>query len=93
MLRQVPGVQVTQSGSSGTETDVMIRGATASQTLMLVDGVEVNAGATGSFDFANLTTDNLDRVEIVRGAGGSLYGSQAIGGVVNVHRAGGRGPP
>ena len=77
-------MQVTQSGSPGSVTDVSIRGATPSQTLVLVDGVEVNAGATGSFDFANLTTDNLDRVEVLRGAGGSLYGSQAIGGVVNV---------
>ena len=84
VLREVPGVQVTQSGSPGSVTDVSIRGATPSQTLVLIDGVEVNAGATGSFDLANLTTDNLDRVEVLRGAGGSLYGSQAIGGVVNV---------
>jgi vitamin B12 transporter len=93
VLRQVPGVQVTQSGSPGSVTDVSIRGASASQTLVLVDGVEVNAGATGSFDLANLTTDNLDRVEILRGAGGSLYGSQAIGGVVNVLSQEGDGPP
>jgi vitamin B12 transporter len=92
VLREVPGVQVTQSGSPGSVTDVSIRGATASQTLVLVDGVGVNAGATGSFDFANLTTDNLDRVEILRGAGGSLYGSQAIGGVVNVLSQEGEGP-
>src|ERR1700722_9823220 len=64
VLRQVPGVQVTQSGSPGSITDVSIRGAPSSQTLVLVDGVEVNAGATGSFDLANLTTDNLDRVEV-----------------------------
>jgi vitamin B12 transporter len=93
VLREVPGVQVTQTGSPGTETDVSIRGATAAQTLVLVDGVEVNAGATGSFDLANLTTDNLDRVEVLRGAGGSLYGSQAIGGVVNVLSQEGEGPP
>ena len=93
VLRQVPGVQVTQSGSPGSETDVSIRGATAAQTLVLVDGVEVNTGATGGFDFANLTTGNLDRVEILRGAGGSLYGSQAIGGVVNVLSQEGEGPP
>lgn len=93
VLRQVPGVQVTQSGSPGSETDVSIRGAPASQTLVLIDGVEVNAGATGSFDMANLTTDNLDRIEVLRGAGGSLYGSQAIGGVVNVLSQEGEGPP
>ncbi len=93
VLRQVPGVQVTQSGSPGSVTDVSIRGASAAQTLILVDGVEVNAGATGSFDMANLTTDNLDRIEVLRGAGGSLYGSQAIGGVINVLSQEGEGAP
>ncbi|HZC45943.1 MAG TPA: TonB-dependent receptor, partial [Candidatus Acidoferrum sp.] len=92
VLRQVPGVQVTQLGSPGSVTDVSIRGATPSQTLVLVDGVDVNAGATGSFDLAHLTTDNLDRVEVLRGAGGSLYGSQAIGGVINVLSNEGEGP-
>jgi vitamin B12 transporter len=93
VLREVPGVQVTQSGSPGSVTDVSIRGATPAQTLVLVDGVDVNAGATGSFDLANLTTDNLDRVEVLRGAGGSLYGSQAIGGVINLLSQEGEGPP
>ncbi len=93
VLRQVPGVQVTQSGSPGAVTDVSIRGATSAQTLILVDGVEVNSGATGGFDMANLTTDNLDRLEILRGAGGSLYGSQAIGGVINVLSQEGEGAP
>ena len=93
VLREVPGVQVTQSGSPGSVTDVSIRGATPSQTLVLVDGVEVNAGATGSFDLGNLTTGNLDRLEVLRGAGGSLYGSQAIGGVINVLSQEGEGPP
>ena len=93
VLRQVPGVQVTQTGSPGSETDVMIRGASASQTLVLIDGVEVNTGATGSFDFANLTTDNLDRIEVLRGAGGSLYGSQAMGGVVQLISQEGEGAP
>jgi vitamin B12 transporter len=92
-LRQVPGVQVTQSGSPGAIADVSIRGATPSQTLVLLDGVEVNTGATGEFNFANLTTDNLDRIEVLRGAGGSLYGSQAIGGVVNVITPEGEGAP
>ena len=93
VLRQVPGLQVTQSGSPGSVTDVSIRGASPSSTLVLIDGVEVNAGATGSFDFANLTTDNLERIEILRGAGGSLYGSQAIGGVINLLTQEGEGAP
>jgi len=92
VLRQLPGVTVTQSGSPGSLTDVSIRGATPAQTLVLIDGVEVNTGGTGEFDFANLTTDNIDRIEVLRGAGGSLYGSQAIGGVVNVLTPEGEGP-
>src|SRR5947207_2115015 len=59
-LEQVPGVNVTQTGSPGTDTEVSIRGASPSQTLMLIDGVEVNAGTTGAFNIANLTTDNLN---------------------------------
>ncbi len=93
MLEQVPGTVVFQSGSPGTQSDVSIRGASASQTLVLIDGVEVNTGATGAFDFANLTTDNLNRVEVLRGAGGALYGSQAIGGVVQLLSEEGEGAP
>ena len=92
-LEQVPGVQVTQSGSPGSLTDVSIRGATPSQTLIMIDGVEANTGATGEFDISNLTTDNVDQIEVLRGAGGSLYGSQAIGGVVNVLSQEGEGTP
>ncbi len=92
-LREIPGVEVTQSGSPGTVTDVSIRGSTAAQTLVMVDGVEVNTGATGSFDAAHLTTGGLDRIEVVRGAGGALYGSQAIGGVINLITEEGQGSP
>lgn len=92
VLREVPSVNVTQTGSPGTVTNVSIRGASSSQTLILIDGVEVNTGATGAFDIANLTTDDLDRIEVVRGAGGSIYGSQAIGGVINLITRDGEGP-
>jgi vitamin B12 transporter len=92
-LREVPGVIVTQQGSPGSLTEVSIRGSTASQTLVMVDGVELNTGSTGGFDLANLTTDGLDRIEVLRGAGGSLYGSQAIGGVVNLITEEGEGTP
>lgn len=92
-LQQVPGVQVNQAGSPGTEIDVSIRGATSAQTLVLLDGVNVNTVSTGGFDFSTITTDNIDRVEVVRGSGGALYGSQAIGGVINVISKEGQGPP
>jgi vitamin B12 transporter len=93
VLRQVPGVEVSQSGSPGSLTEVSIRGATAAQTLIMIDGVEVNSGATGSFNLGDITTEGLSRVEVLRGAGGALYGSQAIGGVVNLLTEQGHGPP
>jgi vitamin B12 transporter len=92
-LREVPGIQVTQSGSPGTESDVSIRGSTPAETLIMIDGVPVNDSATGQFDISRLTTDDLNRIEVVRGAGGALYGSQAIGGVVNLITQEGSGPP
>jgi vitamin B12 transporter len=92
-MQQLPGVEVNQAGSPGTQTDVTIRGSTAAQTLVLIDGVDVNTGSTGGFDFSTITTDNVEQVEVVRGSGGALYGSQAIGGVVNVISKQGEGAP
>jgi vitamin B12 transporter len=92
-LREVPGVQVRQSGSPGSVTEVSIRGSTSAQTLIMIDGVPVNDGATGSFDISRVRTDDLDRIEVVRGSGGALYGSQAIGGVVNLITQEGSGAP
>ena len=91
-LRTVPGLDVVQAGSRGTGTSVFIRGAEADQVLVLIDGVEVNSTTAGAFNFAHLTTENIERIEILRGAGGTLYGSQAIGGVINIITKRGRGP-
>ncbi|HEY2989356.1 MAG TPA: TonB-dependent receptor, partial [Candidatus Binatia bacterium] len=93
MLREVPGVDVVQSGSRGNGTSVFIRGAESDQVLVLVDGVEVNSTTLGSFDFAHLTTENIERIEVLRGAGGTLYGSQAVGGVIDIITKKGDGPP
>ncbi|HVN91827.1 MAG TPA: TonB-dependent receptor [Candidatus Binataceae bacterium] len=92
-ISEVPGVQVIQNGPPGTVATVQIRGATSSQSLIMIDGVPVNDSATDLFDISRLTTNSLDRVEVVRGAGGSLYGSQAIGGVVNLISHEGSGAP
>jgi len=91
-LRGTPGLDVTEFGSSGHSAFASIRGSAADQVQVLLDGVEVNSPTVGQFDFANLTTDNIDRIEILRGGGGSLYGSDAIGGVVNVISRRGAGP-
>ena len=84
VLRSVPGLQVVRAGARGAVTTVFIRGAESDHTLVLVDGVEVNSVTLGSFDFADLTTESVERIEVVRGSGATLYGSQAIGGVINI---------
>lgn len=82
-LRQVPGVAITQSASYGTATSLFIRGGESKFTKVLLDGVPVNE-AGGAFDFSSLTTDNVERIEIVRGPSSVLYGSDAVAGVVQI---------
>ena len=86
LLQTTPGVTVTRNGGLGTINYVRIRGAEADQTLTLIDGVRVNDPSSpgGAFDFANLLTASIERVEVVRGPNSVPWGSQAIGGVVNV---------
>ena len=84
-LRDVPGVAVSRTGPAGASTQLRIRGAEGNQTLVLIDGIEVNNPAGGSeFDFANLLNAEIDRIEVLRGPQSALYGSDAIGGVVNI---------
>ncbi|MFM7142921.1 MAG: TonB-dependent receptor plug domain-containing protein [Alphaproteobacteria bacterium] len=83
VLRQATGVQVNQAGEPGTQTSVVIRGSDPDQVLTMIDGIQVNAGTFGAFNYANLVPEPFDRVEVLRGGGGSLYGSEAIGGVIN----------
>ncbi len=92
-LRTVPGVDVIRSGGPGQPTAVYLRGANANHTLVLVDGVEMNdpSSTDGSFDFANLQTDNIERIEVLRGAASAAYGSDAMGGVINVITKKGKG--
>ena len=92
VLRAVPGLDVVQSGSRGNTTSVFIRGSESDHVLVLIDGVEANSTTLGAFNFAHLTTENVERIEVLRGAGGTLYGSQAIGGVINIITKKGQGP-
>lgn len=92
ILRNVPGIDVVQTGSRGAGTTVSIRGSESDQVLVLIDGVEVNSTTVGSFNMAHLTTEDVERIEVIRGTGGALYGSQAIGGVINIITKEGRGP-
>src|SRR3954462_1202670 len=82
-LREVPGATLVQSGSYGAITSLFLRGGESRYTKVLIDGVAVNAPG-GSFDFSHLTTDNIDRIEIVRGPASVLYGADAVTGIVQI---------
>jgi vitamin B12 transporter len=94
-LRVVPGLDVVETGGPGKQTSVFLRGANSGQTLVLIDWVEMNdpSSANSAFDFANLTVDNIERIEILRGAASSVYGSDAIGGVIHIITKKGAGKP
>lgn len=86
LLRTVPGITFTRNGGIGTSASVNIRGADSDQTVALIDGVKLNdPSSPGSgFNFGNLLTGNISRIEVVRGSQSVLWGSQAIGGVINI---------
>jgi vitamin B12 transporter len=86
LLATTPGVTVTRNGSVGGFTGVRLRGAEAEQTLVVIDGVRVNDPSSpgGGFDFANLLSSSVERIEVLRGPNSVPWGSQAIGGVVNI---------
>lgn len=93
VLRNVPGIYVLQQGSQGSLTTAFMRGAASNQTLVLIDGVRVNSPANGIFDLSTLPAENIERIEIVRGPQSALYGSEAMGGVINVITKKGFGKP
>jgi vitamin B12 transporter len=93
-LQHVPGLNVVQTGGPGGQTSVFIRGANSNQTKVLIDGIDATdpSNANGSFDFGQLLTDDLARIEVLRGPQSGLYGSDAIGGVVSFTTKRGKGP-
>ena len=91
-LREIPGVSVSRSGGLGSLTDVRIRGAENNHTLVLIDGIEANDPAISAFDFSNLLNVEVERIEILRGPQSALWGSDAIGGVINIITKRGDGP-
>jgi vitamin B12 transporter len=86
LLARVPGLSVTRNGGPGGITAVRIRGAEDAQTVLAIDGVKLNdpASTSAAYNFANLLVGDVDRIEVLRGSQSTLWGSQAIGGVVNV---------
>lgn len=95
VLKSAPGLTVVANGGLGTNTSVFIRGADSKNTLVLVDGIMFNdpSEANRGANLANLTTDNIERIEIVRGPMSVLYGSNATAGVINIITKKGKGRP
>ncbi len=92
ILRDVPGVVMSRSGSTGGTTSLFLRGGNNNMTQVLLNGFRLN-DVGGGFDFSKLTTDNVDRVEVVKGPMSALYGSDAMTGVINIIAKKGEGRP
>jgi vitamin B12 transporter len=91
-LNEVPGMHAVQSGGVGTLTSFFMRGTNSNHTLILLDGFEISDPSFGNlFDGAHLLTENVERIEVLRGPQSTLYGSEALGGVINVVTRAGEG--
>ena len=83
-LRGLPGVTVTNNGGAGKSTSVFLRGAESDQVLVLIDGIKVGSATLGTTSFEHIPIEQVERIEVVRGPRSSLYGSEAIGGVIQI---------
>jgi vitamin B12 transporter len=94
VLKDVPGLNVVQSGGLGGQTSIFMRGTNSNHVKVLVDGIDVSdpSNPAASFDFGQFPTQDIERVEVLRGPQSGLYGSDAIGGVINVITESGNGP-
>jgi vitamin B12 transporter len=92
-LRGVPGLNVVQTGTPGQLTSVFMRGLPSEDMQVLLDGIPINQGLAGQFDFANLTVDDVDRIEVARGPQSTIYGPRALAGVVQIFTKRGLGTP
>lgn len=84
LLRSLPGVQFANNGGPGKATSLFLRGTNDGHTLVLIDGVKVGSATLGSASLQDLPVDQIERIELVRGPRASLYGSEAIGGVIQI---------
>lgn len=93
VFRQVPGIDIGRSGGPGSTASLFMRGTGNGQTLILVDGQRINSATLGSTNFQFLDPKQIERIEVVRGAASSLYGSDAIGGVIQIFTKEGKTAP
>ncbi|SEL70665.1 vitamin B12 transporter [Roseateles sp. YR242] len=91
LLRNVGGLEITRNGTAGATTSVYVRGAESRHTVVLVDGVRIDSQSTGGADWQNIPLSQIDRVEVLKGPASALYGSDAIGGVVQIFTRRGNG--
>lgn len=95
VLKEIPGLSITQLGGPGKQTSVFLRGTNSNHTLVILDGVKMNdpSSPSNAFDFSSLNVYDISRIEVVRGSQSTLYGSDAIGGVINIITKKGNGKP
>lgn len=93
ILRSVAGAEISQSGGEGKSAYVYLRGNNESQVLVLLDGVRINSATSGTTSIEHLMLDQIERIEVVRGNVSSLYGSEAIGGVIQIFTKHAHGAP
>ena len=93
LLRQQAGIEITQSGGLGTQSSVFLRGTESDHTLVLLDGQRIGSASTGATALDQIMLADIERIEIVRGNVSALYGTDAIGGVIQIFTKQGRGAP
>lgn len=93
VLQTQPGVEIASNGGPGSNTSVYLRGANAGHTLVLVDGMRIGSATNGATALENIPLDQIERIEILRGPASHLYGSEAIGGVIQIFTRSGKGAP
>ncbi len=93
LLKDLAGVEFYRSGGIGQQASLFVRGTNSSHVLVLLDGVRINSATTGTTEIDQLMLDQVERIEVVRGNVSSLYGSEAVGGVIQIFTRRGKGEP